>query len=62
MPRHPRSSIDHDALHKQLLTHFFQQFLEGFFPEIAEQLDFSDFGPANILTRSSMRCVIWKRS
>jgi len=52
MPRrHPRSSIDHDALHKQLLTHFFQQFLEGFFPEIAEQLDFSDFGPANILTQ-----------
>ncbi len=51
MPRTPRSTIDHDGLHKELLTHFFQQFLEGFFPEVAAELDFSDFGPTNILTQ-----------
>jgi len=51
MPRKDRVSLDHDGLHKKLLTHFFQQFLEGFFPEIARDLDFSDFGPANFLTQ-----------
>ncbi len=51
MPRKSRTTIDHDALHKELLTHFFQQFLEGFFPEIAAELDFTDFGPENILTQ-----------
>jgi hypothetical protein len=38
-------------LHKKLLTHFFQQFLEGFFPEVAAELDFTDFGPDNFLTQ-----------
>lgn len=51
MPRKPKSPIDHDGLHKQLFTHFFQQFLEGFFPEVAAELDFTDFGPENFLTQ-----------
>lgn len=51
MPRQRKTTIDHDGLHKQLLTGFFQQFLEGFFPEIAEQLDFTDFGPESFLTQ-----------
>jgi hypothetical protein len=51
MPRKSKSTIDHDGLHKQLFTHFFQQFLEGFFPEVAAELDFSDFGPENFLTQ-----------
>jgi predicted transposase/invertase (TIGR01784 family) len=51
MPRKAPAYIDHDGLHKALLTHFFQQFLEGFFPEVAAKLDFSDFGPENILTQ-----------
>lgn len=50
-PRKPRRTIDHDGLHKKLLTHFFQQFLEGFFPEVAAELDFTDFGPENFLTQ-----------
>jgi hypothetical protein len=51
MARRTKTPIDHDGLHKQLLTGFFQQFLEGFFPEVAEQLDFSNFGPENFLTQ-----------
>ncbi len=43
--------IDHDTLYKQLLTSFFQEFLEGFFPEIARELDFTGFGPENFLTQ-----------
>ncbi|MBK8803623.1 MAG: Rpn family recombination-promoting nuclease/putative transposase [Fibrobacteres bacterium] len=53
-PRKPspaKKHIDHDGLHKQLLTHFFEQFIEGFFPEVAAHLDFSDFGPENILSQ-----------
>lgn len=50
-PHRPRSTIDHDGLHKQLFTHFLQQFLEGFFPEVAAELDFTDFGPENFLTQ-----------
>lgn len=50
-PRRPRSAIDHDGLHKQLFTQFLQQFLEGFFPEVAAELDFTDFGPENFLTQ-----------
>ncbi len=43
--------IDHDGLHKRLLTAFFEQFLAGFFPEIHQELDFTDFGPENFLTQ-----------
>lgn len=51
MPRKQRTTTDHDGLHKKLLTHFFQQFLEGFFPEVAAELDFTGFGPENFLTQ-----------
>jgi len=42
---------DHDSLFKQLLREFLQEFLEGFFPELAAQLDFSDFGPHSLLSQ-----------
>lgn len=51
MARKSRTSIDHDELHKQLLAHFLQQFLEGFLPEVAAELDFSEFDPSDILTQ-----------
>jgi predicted transposase/invertase (TIGR01784 family) len=46
-----KTPLDHDSLFKQLLREFLQEFLEGFFPELAAQLDFSDFGPHSFLSQ-----------
>ncbi len=32
---------DHDRLFKELLTTFFREFMEAFFPETARELDFN---------------------
>ena len=34
-------TIDHDRLFKELLTNFFQEFMEAFFPEASRMLDYS---------------------
>lgn len=36
-----KGTIDHDGLYKELLRTFFREFIELFFPEVAEQIDFS---------------------
>ncbi|WP_338835715.1 hypothetical protein [Neomoorella thermoacetica] len=35
-------SIDHDRLFKELLTTFFREFMELFFPEAHALIDYSD--------------------
>ncbi len=35
------SNINHDLLFKELLTTFFQEFIEAFFPEADQMLDYS---------------------
>ena len=46
------NSIDHDRLFKELLTHFFQEFMEAFFPEASQMLDFNhlEFLSQEVLT------------
>jgi predicted transposase/invertase (TIGR01784 family) len=43
------SKTNHDQLFKELLSTFFQQFLEEFFPQIAQELDFTHFSENNFL-------------
>ena len=40
-----KSYIPHDQLFKQLLRTFFAEFMEAFFPEIQEHIDFSVLKP-----------------
>jgi predicted transposase/invertase (TIGR01784 family) len=47
-------NIDHDGLFKRLLTQHFEEFLEGFFPEVHKELDFSGFGVDNFLSQEQM--------
>jgi predicted transposase/invertase (TIGR01784 family) len=47
-------SIDHDGLFKRLLTEHFEEFLEGFFPKIHKELDFTDFGLDCFLSQEQM--------
>jgi predicted transposase/invertase (TIGR01784 family) len=54
--------LDHDSLFKQLLREFLQEFLEGFFPELAAQLDFSDFGPHSFLSQEQFDDLFRGRS
>src|SRR5690625_3922675 len=37
-----RPYTDHDRLFKQLIKTFFEEFLEAFFPELHEQIDFKE--------------------
>ena len=45
-------TVDHDRLFKELLTNFFQEFMEAFFPEAGRMLDYSslEFLTQEILT------------
>ncbi|MDQ0297900.1 putative transposase/invertase (TIGR01784 family) [Salibacterium salarium] len=36
-------AIDHDRLFKELLTHYFEEFMKLFFPEVHQSIDFNDF-------------------
>jgi hypothetical protein len=42
-----RKRTDHDTLFKQLLTTFFQDFIELFLPEVASYLDFATVKPVD---------------
>ena len=41
----PNKYIHHDQLFKQLLHTFFEEFLEAFFPEVHQHIDYSLLKP-----------------
>lgn len=45
-------SVDHDRLFKELITTFFREFMEAFFPEVHHYLDCSylEFLPQEVFT------------
>lgn len=45
---------DHDGLFKELLTSHLEEFLEGFFPEVHKELDFTNFGLENFLSQEQV--------
>jgi len=40
-----KTAIDHDQLFKQLINHFFKDFLKAFFPQVHDHIDFSAIKP-----------------
>ena len=37
----PEEQVDHDKLYKELITNFFKEFMEGFFPEASSYIDYN---------------------
>lgn len=44
-PKKPATYTKHDLLFKQLIHHFFEEFLEAFFPEVHRHIDFATLTP-----------------